>query len=57
MGAADDEALDGVAFAGLIEPLGPFEPNPSVAVAVPAGRTAGPSRCWPRPGRPGAAGP
>ena len=37
MVAADDEALDDVAFAGLIEPLGPFEPNPSVAVAVSGG--------------------
>lgn len=38
MGAADDEALDAAAFARLIDPLGPFEPNPSVAVAVSGGQ-------------------
>lgn len=37
MGTGRDEALDGEAFAGLIEPLGPFEPHPSVAVAVSGG--------------------
>ena len=37
MDAADDEALDGAAFSRLIEPLGPFEPNPVVAVAVSGG--------------------
>ncbi len=37
MDTADDEALDGAAFARLIEPLGPFEPHPSLAVAVSGG--------------------
>ena len=37
MDAADGEALDGAAFARLIEPLGPFEPRPAVAVAVSGG--------------------
>ena len=38
MDAGYDEALDGEAFAGLIEPLGPFEPQPSLAVAVSGGQ-------------------
>ena len=37
MDTADDEALDGAAFASLIEPLGPFEPRPAVAAAVSGG--------------------
>ena len=37
MDAVDDEALDGAAFARLIEPLGPFESTPSVAAAVSGG--------------------
>ena len=37
MDAVDDEALDGAAFARLIEPLGPFESKPSVAAAVSGG--------------------
>ena len=37
MDTADDEALDGAAFARLIEPLGPFEPRPAVAAAVSGG--------------------
>lgn len=38
MGALGDDALGPAAFAGLIEPLGPFEPDPSVAVAVSGGQ-------------------
>ena len=34
---AADQALDGAAFARLIEPLGPFESRPAVAVAVSGG--------------------
>lgn len=37
MDAADEEALDGAAFARLIEPLGPFESRPAVAAAVSGG--------------------
>ncbi len=37
MDTADDEALDGAAFARLIEPLGPFESKPAVAAAVSGG--------------------
>ena len=37
MDTADGEALDGAAFARLIEPLGPFEPRPALVAAVSGG--------------------